>query len=146
MVSQMQNDQKDRPPQQFSQMLVAGVVILMSLCALIWILNSEGIIQGAWSAIFNIVFIVFSVILGLLQWHAQISSEPIPPAPPLPVLRYRATNNNPGWEIKLESGDDKVALIVYSDRYLYIHTIHVDTRHCTVKVAIQVEYAIKTDC
>jgi hypothetical protein len=145
MISQAQNNQKDRPPKQILQMFVVGIIILMSLSALVWILNSEGIVQGAWSTIFNIVFIVFSVILGLLQWHTQTSAGPTTPSTLLSVLRYRATNNKPDWEIKLESGDDKVALIVYSDRYLYVYAVHVDARQRVARVAVQAGYAVEID-
>lgn len=119
--------QNNRPPKPSSRVLVVGGVLLMSLSALVWILNSEGFVQGSWSTIFNIIFLVLSVILGFLQWYAQMSSRPTTP-PFLLVPRDDTTQKKRDGEIPFEGDDDNRVLILYSERYLYVSTLSKDKR------------------
>jgi hypothetical protein len=115
MVPQMQNKQ---PPEQSSRVFLLGIIALMILSALVWILNSEGIVQGTWATIFDIVFRVFSVILGLLQWYTQTCTVPVVPSTLLLVPRYQTTNHKRGWGVELRLSDNKGAIIVCTNRCL----------------------------
>jgi hypothetical protein len=115
MVPQMQNKQ---PPKQVSRVFLVGIITLMSLSALVWILNSEGIVQGTWATIFHVVFTVFSVILGLLQWCKQTSAVSGVTSPLLSVPRYQTTNHKLSWGVELGLSDHKGALIIYTNRCL----------------------------
>jgi hypothetical protein len=115
MKLQTRNEQRYK---HISRVFIAGIVILMSLSALVWILNSEGIVQGTWATIFNVVFTVFSVILGLLQWYTQTSTVPKVPSTLPSVPRYQMANHKLSWGVEIGLSDDKGSLIIYTNRCL----------------------------
>jgi hypothetical protein len=101
---------------QVYRVFIVGMITLMSISVPVWILNSEGIIQGTWPTIFSVIFTVFSTILGLLQWHAQISTQPDVPSP---VPQYDTAKNKLSRGGKYGLNDHKGALIVYTNRRLH---------------------------
>jgi hypothetical protein len=124
MVGQTQNAHSEQPPKQLSRIFLVGIIALMSLSALIWILNSEGIVQGTWSTIFPVVFTVFGIILALLQWYTQASPRSAAPSLLPPVPRNQTTNHKPDRGVDLGLNDGKGALIVYTNRCLRGTTIN----------------------
>src|SRR5947209_16969415 len=70
--------------------IIAIVAILFLIGgATLWILNSQGIIQGSWSGILLIIFTVLGIVIGLFQWlfpvTAPSSQQPIASPPPQPT-------------------------------------------------------------
>ena len=61
--------------------LIATILISLIIAAtVLWILNSEHIIQGDWSNILSTIFIALAILLSLIQWLYPFSSnEPEPP-------------------------------------------------------------------
>jgi hypothetical protein len=116
--------QDDRSIQRVSKLWLVGIILLMSLSALVWILNSEGIVRGNWSTIFSIVFMVFSSIIGLLQWHAQISPGPTASCSSSAWTRTHAIHAQSGWKIECEGGDGEEACMIYSDRHVYVYRLY----------------------
>ncbi|MGB8347020.1 MAG: TIR domain-containing protein [Ktedonobacteraceae bacterium] len=54
--------------------IVAIAIIFFMVATLLWILNTGHIIQGDWSYIFPILFVVLSAIFALCQWLLPITS------------------------------------------------------------------------
>jgi hypothetical protein len=68
---------------------IIPAIIAISLLiagALVWILNTEHIIQGDWSNILPVVFLALGVIVALLTWLFPFSADQ-PEAPSLPLAR-----------------------------------------------------------
>ena len=58
------------------RVITAIIAIFLVLAgALVWILNTEHIIQGDWSAILPVVFIALGVIFALLTWLFPFSPD-----------------------------------------------------------------------
>ncbi len=81
---------KERKSLSERRLIIAIVAILFLIGgATLWILNSQGIIQGSWSGILLIIFTVLGIVIGLFQWLFPITAsspqQPIAPSPPLPT-------------------------------------------------------------
>ncbi len=71
----------------WKRVITAIIAILLLIAgALVWILNTEHIIQGDWSAILPVVFLALAVIVALLTWLFPFSPDR-PEAPLLPLAR-----------------------------------------------------------
>src|SRR5260370_30727383 len=71
----------------WKRVITAIIAILLLIAgALVWILNTEHIIQGDWSAILPVVFLALAVIFALLTWLFPFSPDQ-PEAPSLPLAR-----------------------------------------------------------
>ena len=84
--------------------IIAIVAILFLIGgATLWILNSQGIIQGSWSGILLIIFTVLGIVIGLFQWlfpvTAPSSQQPIASPPPQPTPSGRVAEGG-----RLQSG------------------------------------------
>src|SRR5947209_10989990 len=72
---------KERKQLQERRLIIISIAILLLVGGtIIWILNSQGIIQGSWSSILLIIFTVFGIIIGLFQWLYPISSSSSQPS------------------------------------------------------------------
>src|SRR5947209_2358819 len=62
------------------RIIIATVAIFFLVAAAtLWILNSQGVIQGSWSNVLLIIFTFLGVLVGLFQWLFPISnSSPAP--------------------------------------------------------------------
>ena len=121
MIPHMQNNQKHQLYKPIYRAFIVGMITLMSISVPVWILNSEGIIQRTWPTIFSVIFTVFGTILGLLQWYAQISTQPDAPSP---VPQYDTAKNKLSQGVKYGLNNHKGALIVYTNRRLHRTTIN----------------------
>ena len=81
MVTQ---EQPERPLQQahtrrhiLIRRWVIGIIALVFFAggAIIWALNNLGVIQGAWSRVLPIIFVVLSVAIPFFQWLFSFSSD-----------------------------------------------------------------------
>src|SRR5260370_30094378 len=71
----------------WKRVITASIAILLLLAgALVWILNTERIIQGDWSTILSVVFIALAVIVALLTWLFPFSPDQ-PETTSLPFAR-----------------------------------------------------------
>src|SRR5260370_30886285 len=71
----------------WKRVITAIIAILLLIAgAIVWILNTEHIIQGDWSAILPVVFFALAVIVALLTWLFPFSPDR-PEAPLLPLAR-----------------------------------------------------------
>ncbi len=59
--------------------------LLLSGGAILWILNSTGVIAGPWAAIFPVVFAVLGIIVPLILWFFRAPSRPGSESSPLPL-------------------------------------------------------------
>jgi len=80
-------------------------ILLLIAGALVWILNTEHLIQGDWSTILPIVFIALAVIFALLTWLFPFSPDQ-PEAPLLPLAGELARSS-------LKMGDESAANFPY---------------------------------
>src|SRR5438045_4349646 len=81
---------KERKSLQEKRLIIVIVAILFLVGgAILWILNSQGIIQGSWSGILLIIFTVLGIVIGLFQWlfpiTASLPQQPIARSPPSPT-------------------------------------------------------------
>ena len=81
---------QERKLLQEKRFIIALVAILFLVGgATLWILNSQGIIQGSWSGILLIIFTVLGIVIGLFQWlfpvTASSSQQPTAPSSTLPT-------------------------------------------------------------
>src|SRR5260370_35642540 len=81
-MSTEQQDQKQSKTRERKQLherrfiIVSIAILLLVGATILWILNSQGVIQGSWSGILLIIFTVAGIIIGLFQWLYPISSPP----------------------------------------------------------------------
>src|SRR5260370_38553678 len=60
----------------WKRVITAIIAILLLIAgALVWILNTEHLIQGDWSTILPLVFIALAVIFALLTWLFPFSPD-----------------------------------------------------------------------
>jgi tetratricopeptide (TPR) repeat protein len=72
---------------QWKRVITALIAILLLIVgAVVWILNTEHLIQGDWSTILPIVFTVLALIVALLTWLFPFSPDQ-PEASALPLVR-----------------------------------------------------------
>ena len=71
----------------WKRVITASIAILLLLAgALVWILNTEHLIQGDWSTILPVVFIALAVLVALLTWLFPFPPDG-PEPPQLPLAR-----------------------------------------------------------
>ena len=71
----------------WKRVITASIAILLLLAgAVVWIVNTEHLIQGDWSTILPVVFLALAVIVALLTWLFPFSPDR-PEAPLLPLAR-----------------------------------------------------------
>ncbi len=72
---------RERKQLQERRFIIISIAILLLVGGtILWILNSQGIIQGSWSSILLIIFTVFGIIIGLFQWLYPVSSPTSQPS------------------------------------------------------------------
>src|SRR5260370_28143095 len=69
-----------------SVITVIIAILVLIVGALVWILNTEHLIQGDWSTILPVVFIALAVIFALLTWLFPFSPDQ-PEVSSLPLAR-----------------------------------------------------------
>jgi hypothetical protein len=90
------------------------VLFLVAIGAIVWILNVEGQIRGAWSNILGVIFTVLGIIFALLQWHGQMVSAALGPG----------TNEVAKQEVKLDGNQQTGTLVVYTKKQFRGATIY----------------------
>lgn len=86
-VYQTQQSRQKRRRLIEKRIVIATVAILFLVAAAtLWILNSQGIIQGSWSNILLIIFTFTGVLVGLFQWLFPISNNSPAPAHSNPAV------------------------------------------------------------
>jgi|SRR5579863_1168597 len=73
-------------PRRIRVITVLIAILLLIIGAVVWTLNSEHRIQGDWSTLLPIVFVVLALIVALLTWVFP-SSPDQPETPALPLVR-----------------------------------------------------------
>src|SRR5436853_3389603 len=90
---------KERKLLQEKRLAIAIIAILFLVGgATLWILNSQGIIQGSWSSILLIIFTVLGVVIGLFQWLFPVtatSSQQSSATPPTPQIVVHVPQSTP---------------------------------------------------
>ncbi len=86
MTIQRQRKQRGKSIPWKRVITVIIAILLVIAGALVWILNTEHIIQGDWTNILPVVFIALAVIIALLTWLVPFSPDQ-PEAPSLPLAR-----------------------------------------------------------
>ena len=75
---------KNRHLQELRVLIASIAVLFLIVGAVLWILSSQGILQGPLSNILLIIFTVLGVLIGLFQWLFPIDNEnTLPPNIPL---------------------------------------------------------------
>jgi hypothetical protein len=90
------------------------VLFLVVAGAVIWILNVEGQIHGAWSNILGVIFTVLGIVFAMLQWHGQMIFAAVAPV----------TGEVAKQEVNLEENLQTGVLVIYTKKQLRGTTIH----------------------
>jgi hypothetical protein len=99
--------------------LLMVLLLLIIGMTLVWMLNAMNVLHGPWSALLNAVFTVLSVVLSLLQWHAQVFPAEFMPEAPLSLReRSKLCHDREGAGGSIELKTRKGMIIVYASKKL----------------------------